>query len=1064
MSSKNISSSAELARRISVALAGLSADSGEEIGFLEAVFGFMRKSSSFDVQTILAKMHWLLLPKSGGFNILRESGRVSAAELAEMMLGPKEPVFKFIGARTGIDHATLDIIYDAVKGGGSSVAGGFAIPDFTEDRILQEMKWWLVDLQFPKYYFETTPPEEIGNQIKINRFHEMYGMGSRSYANLKISYRSPSGAAIHWVHASRVIEVEEELEAEYYAANGFFDVSVYAHGDLFLYIAKASAPNGSFSRATTFEEARSDSFSKSSDKAAVGRYKTLWRRISKDQTIIGDFSAKKETGEKRLMIGFPVRFINRFLSNVTRVMRRAGTPVRRKYCHIFGGRLPVVILSFYSDGEFPADIVEKLADVSLYPENRLARLVESEVISPSELNFINSSVEFIHQFVRFNDSGLELLKARVGDEADLKEIIKSLQRRMDKDNYPFQTIVNTFAERPDIIKALYAVFEVRFSPDGAARKNGAEALETFEAAMKSGPTGILETGIFRCGLRFVDSVLRTNFYLPVKSALAFRLRRGFLGGSDYETEPFGVFMIKGRNFFGFHTRFKDIARGGIRIVKSATIDDYRQNADFAFEECYNLAYTQNKKNKDIPEGGSKGVIVVGTGAGAHESASAFSRYVDALLDMLLPVNAKRIVNFEEEILFLGPDEGTAEIMDWACRRAHERGYKYWKGFTTGKSADLGGVSHIDYGMTTGGVHQYVLGILRALGIDERTITKAQTGGPDGDLGGNEILISKDRTTVIVDGGGVIYDPDGLDRKDLARLARKRLDSSNFDAAKLGRRGFKVTISDRDIKLPDGSTIASGLAFRNSFHLDPRMKADLFLPCGGRPKSVNSINWKSLLDADGRPIFKWVVEGANLFITQDARLKLEEKGVVLFKDSSTNKGGVTSSSLEVLAGLALDDAAFRKDMMAGEGEVPEFRKKYIGDIISVVRAKADAEFEILWSMHRKSGRPISELSDTLSDRINQITSMIENSSLFENMKLRKAAIIAHTPQTLVDKVGIGALIKKIPISYQRAIFARCLASSFVYKHGINAGFEDYRNFVNEFGARPRILSGVRRSHG
>ena len=27
-----------------------------------------------------------------------------------------------------------------------------------------------------------------------------------------------------------------------------------------------------------------------------------------------------------------------------------------------------------------------------------------------------------------------------------------------------------------------------------------------------------------------------------------------------------------------------------------------------FSECYNLAYTQQKKNKDIPEGGSKGII------------------------------------------------------------------------------------------------------------------------------------------------------------------------------------------------------------------------------------------------------------------------------------------------------------------------------------------------------------------------------------------------------------------------------------------------------------------------
>ena len=55
-------------------------------------------------------------------------------------------------------------------------------------------------------------------------------------------------------------------------------------------------------------------------------------------------------------------------------------------------------------------------------------------------------------------------------------------------------------------------------------------------------------------------------------------------------------------------------------------------------------------------------------------------------------------------------------------------------------------------MTTEGVHRYVLGILGKLGVDEASITKAQTGGPDGDLGSNEILISRDRTTCLVDGG------------------------------------------------------------------------------------------------------------------------------------------------------------------------------------------------------------------------------------------------------------------------------------------------------------------------
>merc|ERR1711998_151125 len=80
------------------------------------------------------------------------------------------------------------------------------------------------------------------------------------------------------------------------------------------------------------------------------------------------------------------------------------------------------------------------------------------------------------------------------------------------------------------------------------------------------------------------------------------------------------------------------------------------------------------------------------------------------------------------------------------------------------------------------------------------------------------------------------------------------------------------------------------------------RADLFVPCGGRPATVSATNVKQLLSG-GSP-WRMVVEGANLFFTEDARRCLEEAGVHLFKDSSANKGGVTSSSLEVLASLAL----------------------------------------------------------------------------------------------------------------------------------------------------------------
>ena len=61
--------------------------------------------------------------------------------------------------------------------------------------------------------------------------------------------------------------------------------------------------------------------------------------------------------------------------------------------------------------------------------------------------------------------------------------------------------------------------------------------------------------------------------------------------------------------------------------------------------------------------------------------------------------------------------------------------------------------------------------------------------------------------------------------------------------------------------------------------------------------MNISNVAALVDADGKPHFKYVVEGANLFFTQQARLHLEKRKVVLFKDSSANKGMIYRRHVE-----------------------------------------------------------------------------------------------------------------------------------------------------------------------
>lgn len=62
--------------------------------------------------------------------------------------------------------------------------------------------------------------------------------------------------------------------------------------------------------------------------------------------------------------------------------------------------------------------------------------------------------------------------------------------------------------------------------------------------------------------------------------------------------------------------------------------------------------------------------------------------------------------------------------------------------------------------------------------------------------------------------GVIYDPEGLDRKELTRLAIERSMVCGFDASQLSGEGFKVMVEDQDVTLPNGELVENGLSFRN----------------------------------------------------------------------------------------------------------------------------------------------------------------------------------------------------------------------------------------------------------
>jgi len=499
-------------------------------------------------------------------------------------------------------------------------------------------------------------------------------------------------------------------------------------------------------------------------------------------------------------------------------------------------------------------------------------------------------------------------------------------------------------------------------------------------------------------------------------------------------------------------------------VRSPDKISFSRNLETAFFENYNLAHTQNRKNKDIPEFGSKGVLLMypSRGTEPHEESEkqAFHKYMSSFLDLICPGFEQVIKDYygKPELIFCGPDENTANLMEWAALYARKKGYPYWKAFTTGKPQSMGGIPHDLYGMTTNSVHQFVVEALNDHNLQEEEVTKFQTGGPDGDLGSNEVLISKDKTTAIVDGSGVLFDPNGLHREELVRLAENRQTIDHFDDKYLDtdQGAFRVLVSQNDVPLPDGTVVPSGLKFRNEFHLTPYSSADLFVPCGGRPESVSGKNVNLMFHEDGTPRFKFIVEGANLFFTQEARTVLESRGVVLFKDASTNKGGVTSSSLEVLAALAMTEEEHSSNMCVMPGQpIPEFYKKYVEEVQERVRSNARMEYRCLTKEHGRTGRHRHLLTDALSDKINSLTDSISKSQLYSSPSLRNKVMGEAIPIQLQELIpgGLETILKRLPETYVKTCFCTHLASRFVYSYGLDAGEFAFFEYMDKMASEP-----------
>ncbi len=497
-------------------------------------------------------------------------------------------------------------------------------------------------------------------------------------------------------------------------------------------------------------------------------------------------------------------------------------------------------------------------------------------------------------------------------------------------SFTIYTVVDALAAAPDVTRALVALFTARHDPEfGNARD---EAIAEARAAIKRGLSkvkAINDDRLLRLYNSLIDAILRTNAFAPAShEALAFKIDSAKVPNLP-KPVPYREIFVYSRRVEGIHLRSGPVARGGLRW--SDRRDDFRT-------EILGLMKAQRVKNAVIVPTGAKGGFypkqlpnpAIDREAWAAEGRGSYETFIRTLLSVTDNIVDDKVVHPEHVVITDGEDpyfvvaadKGTATFSDIANAIAESRDFWLDDAFASGGSK---GYDHKAMGITARGAWVSVQRHFREMGIDvqNESIEVVGCGDMSGDVFGNGMLLSKAiKLVAAFDHRHIFLDPDpdpAASWKERQRLfALPRSSWEDYDSSLISKGGGVFPRDTKSIKLSKVMQAKLGIdqsAIEPEALISAILKAPVDLIWFGgigtyiKASQENNVQVgdpaNDALRVDAADVKAKVIgEGANLGITQAARIEFSLHGGRCNTDFIDNSAGVDCSDNEVNIKIAL----------------------------------------------------------------------------------------------------------------------------------------------------------------